>query len=276
MGRYFTDAVVCDNTSFAQWNCSRTVSGGQGACLLQVTGGAGGCATVGCAGTCVEWIVPAGVTSVVIELWGGGGGGGNAVTCCCCAHGGGGGGGAYSRKTLTVTPGSSYTVCAGGGGAGGGVSGMRADGACCCGAKGGTSYVTGTGLTNFCAEGGFGGESRQQSWFNINSPNGGWPGTGGDLNARGLDGGMLAGRGNRFCAGWSFGGGSPFGGKNMYIGHDWCAQYADDCGNGKWGGVCGFTGNFPGGGGTGGWQSCCCGICSCGGAGAPGLVRIWM
>lgn len=60
--------------------------------------------------------VPAGVTSITIECWGGGGaGGGNNSTA---DGGGGGGGGAYSRKTLSVVPGTVYSYVIGAGGTG--------------------------------------------------------------------------------------------------------------------------------------------------------------
>jgi hypothetical protein len=278
MGRYRSDIIVCDNTPKASWNCVRTLNPGQGACVFQLTGGTGGCASTGNfgSGNCCLWTVPAGITSIVIELWGGGGGGGSAVACMCCHYGGGAGGGAYSRKTITgLTAGTQYTLCAGGPGAGGGKSGMSGPG-CCCGAQGSTSYVTGAGLTNFCAGGGYGGESRCSSFLGIQTGNGGLPGAGGDLNVRGYDGGWHYHNQSCWSTGWGWGGGSPFGGRNMYIAGDDCSIYSDKCGNQKWGGACGLTGNFPGGGGTGGNSSCCCGICVCGGDGAAGLIRIWM
>ena len=58
-----------------------------------------------------SWTVPAGVTSVQVELWGGGGG---------AATYDGGAAGAYVIKTgLSVTPGNSitYNIATGGGGA---------------------------------------------------------------------------------------------------------------------------------------------------------------
>lgn len=241
-----------------------------------MTGGTGGCATVGTTGACCNWIVPAGITSIVIEIWGGGGGGGAPPTCQCCIVAGGGGGGSYARKTLEVAPGSAYTICVGGGGLGGIPTTQST---CCCGLKGGTTYMTGSGLGDFCAEGGYGGESRCSSFLNIVSPNGGWPGSGGDLNARGYDGGFIGQGKSDFGTsnnGWTWGGGSPFGGRNIYMGFDCCSVYVNQCATSRGGGICGFTGSFPGGGGTGGWASCCCGICACGGNGAPGLVRIWM
>lgn len=277
MGRYRSDIIVCDATSKAAWNCVRTTSPGQGACVFQLTGSCGGCGIVAGAGCCCQWTVPAGVTSVIIELWGGGGGGGSAVGCMCCHYGGGGGGGAYSRKTLAgLTAGTQFTLCAGNGGCGGGKQGMSSGPDCCCGSSGGTTYVTGTGLTNFCAGGGLGGESRCGTVFGIQTGNGGCAGAGGDLNVRGYDGGFHYHNQSCWFQGWSYGGGSPFGGRNMYMAGDWCSQYSNKCGDGKTGGVCGLTGNFPGGGGTGGFTSCCCGICVCGGDAAPGLIRIWM
>ena len=279
MTRYVSQiAVANDGTSKAAFICNRTVTANPGVCVLQITGGAGGCSTVGptgCttgSGVCCQWTVPAGVSSVVIEIWGGGGGGAApGGMCTCCNHGQGGGGGAYSRKTLAVSAGDTYTICVGGGGAGGIPSSSSV---CCCGLKGGTTYVTGNGLSGFCAEGGYGGESRcYPSGTSVLSPNGGWPGSGGDLNVRGGDG-MVWYRTN--ICGWTQGGHSPFGGRQRFLGYNYCAQYTDDQGDMANNSVCGNSGHFPGGGGTGGWHSCCCGICSCGGPGAPGLVRIWM
>lgn len=59
--------------------------------------------------------VPAGMISVTVELWGGGGRGASKPTISS-AGGGGGGGGAYSRKTISVVPGSTHTIIVGAGG----------------------------------------------------------------------------------------------------------------------------------------------------------------
>ncbi|MBN3584105.1 hypothetical protein JYB64_17035, partial [Algoriphagus aestuarii] len=66
------------------------------------------------------WLVPSGVTSITVEVWGAGGAGG--VASGNPSTGGGGSGGGYVRTTLTVTPGSSisYFVGQGGSGASGG------------------------------------------------------------------------------------------------------------------------------------------------------------
>jgi len=62
-----------------------------------------------------KWVVPIGVTSLDVELWGAGGGGGSVAGN---KPGAGGGGGAYSSKTLTVTPGDSIYFVVGNGGVG--------------------------------------------------------------------------------------------------------------------------------------------------------------
>ena len=59
------------------------------------------------------WTAPAGVTAVTVQTWGGGGKGGTRTTTYT---GGGGGGGAYSIKnSVSVTPGTGYTVVVGAG-----------------------------------------------------------------------------------------------------------------------------------------------------------------
>jgi len=56
-----------------------------------------------------NWVAPANVVAVQVELWGGGGNGWTAGEAAA------GGGGAYSKKnTVAVTPGNSYTVYVGG------------------------------------------------------------------------------------------------------------------------------------------------------------------
>ncbi len=60
--------------------------------------------------------VPAGVTSITVQVWGaGGGGGGNPQNQ---DGGGGGGGGGYSESTIAVTPGQQFDVTVGAGGSG--------------------------------------------------------------------------------------------------------------------------------------------------------------
>lgn len=94
---------------------------------------------------CVAWIVPAGVTCATFEIWGGGGGGAGS---CCCMGGPPGGSGAYAKKTIPVTAATCYQLFLGP---------ATACSATNTGCLGYPSYVIGTGLTNFCAEGGIGG-----------------------------------------------------------------------------------------------------------------------
>tara|TARA_B100001094_G_scaffold9552_1_gene8532 strand:+ start:682 stop:1728 length:1047 start_codon:yes stop_codon:yes gene_type:complete len=90
------------------------------------------------------WTVPAGTSCARFQVWGAGGG---SASGCCCGGSPNGGSGAYASVIMPVTPGQSYTLCAGC--------------AYCCyteraqmTADGCPSYVTGQGLTNFCADGG--------------------------------------------------------------------------------------------------------------------------
>jgi len=63
------------------------------------------------------WTVPAGVSTVKVELWGGGGAGGGALGIIGISlSGGGGGGGAYISKTYPVSAGQQYTITKGTGG----------------------------------------------------------------------------------------------------------------------------------------------------------------
>ncbi len=74
-----------------------------------------------------QFIVPDGITSIQVELWGAGGGGGdggdNNSSFCFqrleSGGGGGGGSGGYSNQTFNVTPGASYSVSIGSGGVAG-------------------------------------------------------------------------------------------------------------------------------------------------------------
>jgi hypothetical protein len=66
------------------------------------------------------WTCPPNVDSVIVECWGGGGAGGgaqrNSGSGSCT--GGGGAGGAYSKTTVSVSPGLSYSLYVGEGGLG--------------------------------------------------------------------------------------------------------------------------------------------------------------
>lgn len=91
---------------------------------------------------CQSWIVPPGVTCATFEIWGGGG---NGAGSCCCMGGPPGGSGAYSKKTIPVSAGSCYPMWLG----------PATDcSATNTGCRGCTTWITGPGLCNFCAEGG--------------------------------------------------------------------------------------------------------------------------
>lgn len=103
-----------------------------------------------CGANCT-WVVPGGVTTAQFQIWGAGGGSGSG---CCCGGAPFGAIGAFATVVLSVTPGDSYTLCAGCAYCCY-VSRAQHDLASC------PSYVTGTGLTNFCAMGGFAGTFRR-------------------------------------------------------------------------------------------------------------------
>ncbi|MBI2640653.1 MAG: hypothetical protein HYW91_02045 [Candidatus Sungbacteria bacterium] len=114
--------------------------------------------------------VPAGVTKVMVEVWGGGGGGGGG-SWGGSRGGGGGGGGAYAKEIINVTPGSPVTVTAGAGGAGSsnvGLSGTAGATSCfgqvCAGGGGRGLGISDSGS----ATGGAGGTSSAT----VNSPGG--------------------------------------------------------------------------------------------------------
>ena len=72
-----------------------------------------------------SWVCPAGVTHVMVQVWGAGGGGGNSANTT--SNGGcGGGGGAYSESIIAVTAGGTYYYSVGAGGAGGPASSTTA------------------------------------------------------------------------------------------------------------------------------------------------------
>lgn len=202
--------------------------------------------------------VPSGISELTFEIWGAGGGGG-AHCCCDCYHGGPpGGGGGYSAKTVATAPGCQYSVCVGSGGM------VPTVGSCvlhwCCyGQVGGTTYVTGYNLSNFCATGGDGGHSTCYYICGCNT-NGG-VGYGGDITGCGTAG-SNQGYSDAYMWRFALSGAAPFTGGTRPHSGDHCCP----C-------MLGYPGVFPGGGGaTVQTNICCC--CSQGGVGANGLVRI--
>lgn len=96
-----------------------------------------------------DWKVPSNTTQIIFEIWGAGGGGGDG---CCCTRGVPGSSGAYAYKVLSgsdVVTGCSYALDIGQGG--------RSRQGPACGQPGNKTSVIGYGLSNFCADGGYGG-----------------------------------------------------------------------------------------------------------------------
>lgn len=96
-----------------------------------------------------SFIVPAGVTSITVSVWGaGGGGGGSSING---DGGSGGGGGGATTRIIAVTPGDTFTYSVGSGGAGGLANATLAG-------NGGNSTFINVGLgINLLGNGGTGG-----------------------------------------------------------------------------------------------------------------------
>jgi len=138
------------------------------------------------------WVCPAGVYSVVVEMWGsgGGGGGGGSVgsgTGTCpppggtgtggSSGGGTGGGGGYIRDVISVTPGVSYTIRIGAGGAGGAINAN--------GVTGGITDIKQASTTLVAISGGTGG-AKGNATSGTCTTAGGVGGTGGVVTGAGL------------------------------------------------------------------------------------------
>lgn len=97
-----------------------------------------------CGASCT-WTVPAGATKAKFEIWGAGSGSGAGN---CCGGSPVGASGAYATVIIPVVAGCQYTLCAG--------CAHPTQSYCtyCCDLSGCKSFVTGYGLTNFCASGG--------------------------------------------------------------------------------------------------------------------------
>ena len=210
-------------------------------------------------GCCCLWTVPSGVKRVTFELWGSGGNGHGACSCNRCHHYAGAGGGYYNSKTISVTPGWTYTICAGG------VYPCLSNE--CTGCNGCSSYVTGCNLSNFCAIGGYTGQAETNwqegcysTWSCCLNPgaNGGDFGMGNHIGHWG---------GSIFCHcnyQWSCTTNAPFlaggSGAGMFLVNCWirCGCYSVPYGQG----------------GMGAQTTYCESCCGQGGTGGAGLVKI--
>lgn len=124
-----------NNLTYPTWGQGTAVAGGY---IYSVGGGQGSATTTSTyyANGSSTYLVPTGVTSVVVKTWGAGGGGGAGSGSS--GVGGNGGGAGYSKGVVTVTPGESLDVLVGaagaaaganlGGGGGGGFSSLSRSG----------------------------------------------------------------------------------------------------------------------------------------------------
>ena len=185
-----------------------------------------------------NWTVPAGVTSVQIEVWGAGGGGGGGGAGSGSNGASGGGGGGYCKKNaLTVTPGQTISYVVGTGGTAGGTD--ETDGI----TGGNSSAYSGA----YVANGGVGGLNGEA---NNTVATAGGTASGGDVNTTGGSSTAVASGDNGGAGGTGAGSGG-----------------AGGSGGTSGGAITGSAGTDPGGGGGGGAKTN-----GAGGAGANGRV----
>ena len=193
-----------------------------------------------------SFVCPANVPRVKVKMWGAGGGA--ASTQSGTDHGYGGGGGAHITTTVSLTPGTSYTVVVGAGGAGATQSGVTVDG-------GDTTFNDGT--TTYTAGGGTRGTTGGMSPAHQRGTGG--TATNGDMAINGYDSSAVQNHHGDQNRGYR-GGGSPFGG-----------GWSDLTALGSQSGGVSPHGQFPGGGGGGHHRTS---NAIAGGDGANGLVII--
>ncbi len=220
------------------------------------------------------WLCPAGVYSVQVECWGAGGSGGGGASGGTGKAGGGGAGGSYVKNTtVTVIPGTTYTVSVGAGGAPGGTTSSLPSNP-----GGKTFFINGT--DSIIAVGGLGGK-----WGSSGTPsatvagssvgNKGYEGT---YNYAGGDG--IAGAVYASAVMFSGGGGAGAGSLGAGASGIGTNPGAESIGTGGGGngaaGVIvastnGLPGKTPGGGGSGGFGGT---AAKAGGAGGDGRILL--
>jgi hypothetical protein len=128
--------VQVNGTTTTPWN---TLNAIENSCYKSTNRVVGvGCVLCGATYTTDgTFTVPAGVTSITIEVWGAGGAGGSATN----VRAGGGGGGAYSKRTIAVTPAQTLYI----------VTGRGATASSGTPSAGGTSYVAENATDTFSA-----------------------------------------------------------------------------------------------------------------------------
>jgi len=141
---YSSSAWVSCPTNTTNWSSIPRLTGGTSLNVCDVSG------YYRC-GVCCLWTVPGGVSIAQFQIWGAGSG---TAPGSCCSGSPPGDTGAYAIAIIPVTPGCQYTLCSG-------------CARCCCSyctvsadSLGGCdSFVSGFGLTNFCAQGGSNGHT---------------------------------------------------------------------------------------------------------------------
>ncbi|MFM9984311.1 MAG: T9SS type A sorting domain-containing protein [Flavobacteriales bacterium] len=174
------------------------------------------------------WICPQGVTTITVECWAGGGAGGAATGNP--AAGGGGAGGAYAKSTsISVVPGTSYTVTIGAGGIGNNTGN---------GGAGGSSWFNST--STIFAVGGAGGNGALSNNNTANGATAANSGNVGTINFYGGNGGTGGG-----SAGAQGGGGGE-GAGSAIDGEDASGMTEGDSTNGGGNGATGSTNSANG------------------------------
>lgn len=239
----------------AAWGGSTAVAGGY---IYSVGGTSFAGQTYTTQGT-DTYVVPAGVTSLTLKMWGAGGGGGGGGNS---QPGGAGGGGGFTTSTISVTPGETLTVYVGGGGAGGVFNSGGNDAGGGGGGGGFTSVYRSSTALAIAAGGGGGGGGRQAiaggaggagggttgiAGANVATNNGGGGG-GGTPTVGGAAGAAITGA-NQGTAGGSLTGGLGGDGRNG-AGADGSGAIGGLTGGGA-GGIANVTNTRAGGGGGG-------------------------
>ena len=206
-----------------------------------------------------SYVVPSGISSITVKMWGGGGGGGAGGDS---TTGGAGGGAGYVTASLSVTAGETLTVYVGGGGTGGTYSTSGGGGggggysslyrsatplAIAAGGGGGGGGRTGTDVTQTGGAGGAGGGTTGVTG-SAGGGTGSTTGGAGGTSSAGGAGGTVSSSGNNGSAGSSLTGGAGADGRTNN-GTDGSGAAGGLASGGNGGGV---TSTSRGGGGGGG------------------------
>lgn len=254
-GARFDSWTTTSNLPVGEWNGATTAAGG----YIYTVGGTSFTGQIFTSQGAGTYIVPSGITSLTVKMWGGGGGGGGGAAT---AAGGAGGGGGYSTATLTVTPGETLDVYVGGGGDGGAYSSAGNDAGGGGGGGGYSSIYRGSTLLLLASGGGGGGGARQARAGGDGGAGGGSTGVNGSNGYTSTNGGGGGGgtqisggvggtsSGNNGSNGSYHSGGGGGGGSSSLIGPDGTGASGGLLGGGG-GGLANINTTRAGGGGGG-------------------------